>query len=54
MGQAISYRLKRDRKGWRVFVSVRVMDVPVVTGRGCGDIGVELNADHQAFTETDS
>ena len=32
LGQAISYRFKRDGKGWRVFVTTDVMaSVPVVT-----------------------
>ena len=30
-GQAISYRFKRDGKGWRVFVTTDMMHVPVVT-----------------------
>ena len=33
LGQAISYRFKRDGKGWRVFMSTRMMDMPVVTDR---------------------
>ena len=33
LGQAISYRFKRDGKGWRVFVTTRMMDVPVVTDK---------------------
>ena len=52
LGQAISYRFKRDGKGWRVFVSTRMMDVPVVTDRKRGAIGVDLNADHLAVAET--
>ena len=31
LGQAISYRLKRNRKGWRVFATTEMMDLPVVT-----------------------
>ena len=54
LGQAISYRFKRDTKGWRVFVSTRMMDVPVVTDRRRGAIGVDLNADHLAVAETDA
>ena len=38
LGQAISYRFKRDGKGWRVFVSTQMMDVPVVTDRRRGAI----------------
>ena len=36
LGQAISYRFKRDGKGWRVFVSTEMMDVPVVTDQRRG------------------
>ena len=54
LGQAISYRFKRDAKGWRVFVTTRMMDVPVVTDRRRGAIGVDLNADHLAVAETDA
>ena len=54
LGQAISYRFKRDGKGWRVFVSTEMMDVPVVTDRRRGAIGVDLNADHLAVAETDT
>ena len=54
LGQAISYRFKRDAKGWRVFVSTQMMDVPVATDRRRGTIGVDLNADHLAVAETDA
>ena len=53
LGQAISYRFKRDGKGWRVFVSTQMMAVPVVTDQRRGAIGVDLNADHLAVDETD-
>ena len=54
LGQAISYRFKRDEKGWRVFVTTKMAPVPVATDRRRGAIGVDLNADHLAVTETDS
>ena len=54
LGQAVSYRFKRDRIGWRVFVTVDVTAAPVVTDRRRGAVGVDLNADHLAVTETDS
>ena len=54
LGQAVSYRFKRDGKGWRVFVSTQMMDVPVVTDRRRGAVGVDLNADHLAVAETDA
>ena len=54
LGQAISYRFKRDKKGWRVFATTSMMDVPVVTDQRRGAIGVDLNADHLAVCETDA
>ena len=54
LGQAISYRFKRDDKGWRVFATTDMMDVPVETDQRRGAIGVDLNADHLAVAETDA
>ena len=54
LGQAVSYRFKRDEKGWRVFVTTNMMGVPVVTDQRLGAIGVDLNADHLAVAETDA
>ena len=54
LGQAVSYRFKRDHKGWRVFATTNMMDVPVVTDRGRGAVGVDINADHLAVCETDA
>ena len=54
LGRAISYRFKRDARGWRVFATTNVMDVPVVTDKWCGVIGVDLNAGHLAVVETDA
>ena len=54
LGQAINYRFKRDARGWRVFVTTRMMDVPVVTDQRRGAIGVDLNADHLAVAETEA
>ena len=53
LGQAISYRFKRDGKGWRVFVTTDMASAPVVTDRARGAIGVGRNADHLAVSETD-
>ncbi len=53
LGQAISYRFKRDGNGWRVFATTQMMDVPVVSDRSRGVIGVDLNAGHMAVAETD-
>lgn len=54
LGQAISYRFKRDGKGWRVFATTAMLDVPVVTDQRRGAIGVDLNADHLAVCEADA
>ena len=54
LGQAISYRFKRDRKGWRVFATTDMMDVAVATDQRRGAVGVDLNADHLAVCETDA
>ena len=48
LGQAISYRFKRDAKGWRVFATTELPEVEVTTDRRRGAIGVDLNADHLA------
>ena len=54
LGQAVSYRFKRDEKGWRVFVTTNMMGVPVVTDQRLGAISVDLNADHLAIAEIDA
>ena len=53
LGQAISYRFKRDEKGWRVFVTTDLAPVPAATDPGRGAIGVDLNAGHLAVAKTD-
>jgi IS605 OrfB family transposase len=52
-GQALSYRFKKDLKGWRIFVSTALKKTAPVSQEGCGVIGIDLNADHIAYTETD-
>ena len=54
LGQAISYRFKRDDKGWRVFATTELPEVEITTDRRRGAIGVDLNADHLAVAETDA
>ena len=54
LGQAVSYRFKRDDKGWRVFVTTQMVNALVVTDRSLGAIGVDLNVDHLAVVETDA
>lgn len=53
-GQALSWRIHRDRKGYRLMVSFARPAAPVSTlGAQYGAIGVDFNADHLAVTETD-
>ena len=54
LGQAVSYRFKRDARGWRVFATTELPDVKVTTDRRLGVIGIDLNADHLAVAETDA
>jgi hypothetical protein len=51
--QAISYRFVHDVRGWRVFVSIAIPEVAMISSRQAGVIGVDINADHLAVTETD-
>lgn len=51
--RALSYRFKRDGKSWKVFVSTAFEKVETVSKEGSGVIGIDLNADHIAYIETD-
>jgi IS605 OrfB family transposase len=52
-GTALSYRFLKDAKGWRVFVSCRAPLVASVSSRLLGAIGIDINTDHLAVSETD-
>jgi IS605 OrfB family transposase len=52
-GQALSYRFKKDHKGWIVFVSTDLKRHELVSKEGNGVIGIDLNSDHIAYVETD-
>jgi len=52
-GKALSYRFKKDQKGWRLFVSVCQEEIESITQEGIGVIGLDLNVDHVACVETD-
>ena len=52
-GTALSYRFVRDTKGWRVFVSCQAQAIHIETNRFFGAVGVDVNADHLAVSETD-
>ena len=52
--QAISYRFKKDLKGWTVFVSTTLKKPNPISIEGNGAIGIDLNSDHIAYVETDA
>src|ERR1700722_15850 len=52
-GEAITYRFKRDKKGWIVFASTALTEPKWKTSKEFGSIGVDINADHLAVTETE-
>jgi IS605 OrfB family transposase len=52
-GQALSYRFKKDKKGFRVFVSTALEKKDPISREGYGYIGIDINIDHIAYTETD-
>ena len=53
IGSALSYRFVRDTKGWRVFVSCEAQPMEQSTSAKLGAIGVDINADHLAVSDTD-
>jgi len=53
IGTAISYRFVRDGKGWRVFASVEAKSVETNSNPMLGAMGLDINADHFALSETD-
>jgi IS605 OrfB family transposase len=51
--KALSFRFQRDKKGWRMFVTTDVEGAKRIVAKK-GVVGVDLNADHLAVTETDA
>jgi IS605 OrfB family transposase len=52
-GQAISYLFVRKDKGWYVHATTERIEVPVVTDKKNGALGIDLNADHIAVSRVD-
>ncbi|MBM3207659.1 MAG: IS200/IS605 family element transposase accessory protein TnpB [Chlamydiae bacterium] len=52
-GRAITFRLKKDAKGWLLFASTELKPPAWITKKELGVIGVDINADHLAVLETD-
>jgi IS605 OrfB family transposase len=53
IGSALSYRFVRDNKGWRIFVSLEALPIEQLSRKELGAIGIDVNADHLAISETD-
>jgi ribosomal protein S15P/S13E len=52
-GEALTYRFKRDQKGWILSVSTSLGEPEWKTSKKLGTIGIDINVDHLAITETD-
>lgn len=52
-GQATTFRFKKDKKGWRIFLSTDIKTPPPITRKENGVIGLDINSDHLAVVETD-
>ncbi len=52
-GQALTWRFKHDKKGWRLFVTTSLPSPQWKTNKDKGVIGVDINTDHLAIAETD-
>jgi len=52
-GQAICYRFKKDKKGWRVFITFDLFEPSWISKKENGVIGVDINVNHLAIVETD-
>jgi hypothetical protein len=52
---ALSWRLHRDKRRWRAFVSFNHQPAQKITlGAAHGAVGIDFNVDHLAVTETDT
>ena len=52
-GQSITFRLKKDVKGWRLFASTDIAPISPVTSKNRGVVAIDINSDHLAIVETD-
>ena len=52
-GRAITFRFKKDSKGWRLFASTDMQFPALITRKEKGVIAVDINSDHLAIVETD-
>jgi len=52
-GTAISYRFKKDEKGFEVFVTISLKKPEYISRKDFGVIGIDINSNHLALVETD-
>jgi len=52
-GRAINYRFLKDKKGFRVFVTITLEESNWISKEENGLIGIDINSDHLALVETD-
>ena len=53
LGKAINYLFKKDKKSWRVFITVEKTSPPLRTRKNIGAIGIDINVNQIAVAETD-
>lgn len=53
LGRALSYRFKKDKKGWIAFVSTEYDKPRIISDDEYGAIGLDINANHLALVEID-
>jgi IS605 OrfB family transposase len=51
--QAITWRFKRDEKGWRIFATFDIQPAVCTSKQNIGVIGLDINVNHLALVETD-
>ena len=43
LNKAITYRFKKDKKGWRLFASTNFLAPKIITNKNFGAIGIDIN-----------
>ena len=51
--RAINYRFVRKEKGWYLFLTTEKREPEIITKKKLGAIGIDVNKDHLAWSETD-
>ena len=50
-GIALFYRFTKDKKSWKVHISLDLPEIPLISIKHSGRVSVDLNADHLAVSE---